>query len=439
VLGWLAIGLGLVVIGFALRGRLPSPGSVAESLEVADTGWLVVALGAELCSMAMFGRQQRRLLTAFGVTMPRHRALALAYSRSAISISMPAGSAVSAAYAFRQFRTVGVGRRAAVTVMVLSGLLSMGALVLLYVTGVLAAGAVRLAEAWRAHPALIESTIAMAVALLLLIAFLVWPMPRTVHDAPVRHPDRLAHLAERAPRLAALATPVVDAVRSSRSVAGRDWALALAAATANWLTDLLCLAAAARAFHLPLSLVELAAVYLTVQVVRQIPITPGGIGIIEVSLLAGLISAGADEAPAAATVLAYRLLSFWLIIPMGLVGWLVLRRTGPTGTSRSTASSASPASSSVPAATNEIGSPNADRPMSSGWPCRSRTQPPADLTRNSPPQTSSASPSWHTIASSSPVATSARSNAGAHRFTRRLHRDPSASLTCASQSRPSGE
>jgi uncharacterized membrane protein YbhN (UPF0104 family) len=329
VLGWLAIGLGLVVIVFTLRGRLPSPGSVAESLEVADFGWLVVALGAELFSMSMFARQQRRLLTAFGVTMPRYRALALAYSRSAISISVPAGSAVSAAYAFRQFRTNGVSRRAAATVMVLSGLLSMGALVLLYVTGVLAAGAVRLAETWRAHPALVESSVALTVGLLLLIAFLAWPMRRTFRDDPAPHPDhpdRLAHLAARAPRIAALATPVVDAVRSSRSVTGRDWTLALAAATANWLTDLLCLAAAARAFHLPLSLVELAAVYLTVQVVRQIPITPGGIGIIEMSLLAGLISAGADEGPAAATVLAYRLLSFWLIIPMGLIGWLVLRR-----------------------------------------------------------------------------------------------------------------
>src|SRR6266536_2249082 len=160
VLKWLAIGLGLVIIGISLRDRLPSPGRVAESLAVADVGWLIVALGAELMSMAMFARQQRRLLTAFGVTMPRHRALALAYSRSAISISVPAGSAVSAAYAFRQFRTDGVSRKAAATVMVLSGLLSMGALVLLFVTGVLATGAVRLASAWRAHPALIDASLA---------------------------------------------------------------------------------------------------------------------------------------------------------------------------------------------------------------------------------------------------------------------------------------
>lgn len=326
-LKWLAIALGLTVIIFALQDRLPSPGLVAESLAVADTGWLLVALAAELCSMAMFARQQRRLLTAFGVTIPRHRALALAYSRSAISITVPAGSAVSAAYAFRQFRTDGVSRRAAATVMVLSGLLSIGALVLLYVTGVLAAGAVRLAAAWRAHPALVDATLAMTVALLLLITFLAWPATRTFQGPNVhrRGGGQIARLTARAPRLATLITPVVDAVRSARDVARRDWVLALAAATANWLTDLLCLAAAARAFHLPLSLVELAAVYLTVQIVRQVPLTPGGIGVIEMSLLAGLLSAGASEAPAAATVLAYRLLSCWLIIPMGLVGWLILR------------------------------------------------------------------------------------------------------------------
>jgi hypothetical protein len=72
--------------------------------------------------------------------------------------------------------------------------------------------------------------------------------------------------------------------------------------------------------------VTLGAVYLTVQIVRQIPLTPGGIGVIELSLLAGLVSAGAGEAAAAATVLVYRLLSCWLIIPVGLLCWTLLRR-----------------------------------------------------------------------------------------------------------------
>jgi uncharacterized protein (TIRG00374 family) len=320
-LRWLAAGVGLALVAFFLRGRLPSPADVFAALHLADPGWLVVAGVAELISMAMFGRQQRRMLTAYGVTMNRRRSLALAYSRSAISIAVPAGSAVSAAYAFRQFRSDGASRAAATAVMVLSGLISLAGLVLIYVTGAAGAGLVRLAEAWRTHPEMVEGTVALFVAITVLVVALAWPTPR---KSP--HRVRTSKLARRAPKIAALLGPVAEAVASSRSVPARHWLLALGAATVNWLTDMLCLVAAAKAFHLPLGLIPIAAVYLTVQIVRQIPLTPGGIGVIEVSLLAGLISAGAGYGPATATVLLYRLLSCWLILPAGLLGWLVLRR-----------------------------------------------------------------------------------------------------------------
>ncbi len=121
-------GLGLVavlaIVVLPLRDRLPSPSAVGAALREADPRWLAVAAAAEFVSMGMFARQQRRLLTAFGVTLRRRRVLALTYSRSAISISLPAGSAVSAAYAFQQFRAGGADRKAAAAVMVLSGVLS---------------------------------------------------------------------------------------------------------------------------------------------------------------------------------------------------------------------------------------------------------------------------------------------------------------------------
>ena len=56
--------------------------------------------------------------------------------------------------------------------------------------------------------------------------------------------------------------------------------------------------------------IAMATVYVGIQVLRQIPLTPGGIGIIEAALLAGLIAAGAAAAPAAAAVLIYRVLTF---------------------------------------------------------------------------------------------------------------------------------
>ena len=302
---WSALpAVGIAAI-FTVPGKLPSMDDVVEALQDADIGWLVIAAAAEMVSMAMFARQQRRLLFAFGVKMSRHRSLALAYSRSALAISMPAGSAVSAAYAFRWFRVDGASRSIAATVMVLSGLISFVALGLLSLSGGAAAVTMRVAEVWQTHRVTVQLAVAAALVLIPLIIYLARRAPGGLK---VRWPK-------------VLRTAIADA----REVAPRHWALAMGAATANWLTDLLCLAAAAAAFHLPVSLWQLGAVYLTVQLVRQIPLTPGGIGVIEASLLAGLVAAGASAGPAAGVVLAYRMLSCWLVLPAGLVGWLVLR------------------------------------------------------------------------------------------------------------------
>jgi uncharacterized protein (TIRG00374 family) len=115
------------------------------------------------------------------------------------------------------------------------------------------------------------------------------------------------------------------AVRASASISRPDWLVALAFATANWLADLLCLAAASRAFGLPVGVFTVAGIFLGVQIVRQIPLTPGGIGLVEAALIAGLTAAGGTAAAAAAVVLTYRLLSFWLVLPIGGLAWLSLR------------------------------------------------------------------------------------------------------------------
>ncbi|MEP6562792.1 MAG: lysylphosphatidylglycerol synthase domain-containing protein, partial [Nakamurella sp.] len=79
--------------------------------------------------------------------------------------------------------------------------------------------------------------------------------------------------------------------------------------------------------------VSLATVYVGVQIIRQIPFTPGGIGIIEAALLAGLIAAGSAAAPAAAAVVIYRALTFWLVLPAGGIAALLDRATAATPTS----------------------------------------------------------------------------------------------------------
>ena len=74
----------------------------------------------------------------------------------------------------------------------------------------------------------------------------------------------------------------------------------------------------------------LAGIYLGVQIVRQVPLTPGGVGVIDTALVAGLTAAGATAATAVAAVLVYRLISCWLLLPAGGVAVVLLRRRGST-------------------------------------------------------------------------------------------------------------
>jgi uncharacterized membrane protein YbhN (UPF0104 family) len=278
-----------------LRGRLPSPADIAEASRQAHPGWLALATLAQVASLGMFARQQRRLLTAFGVRMSMPRALAITLSRSAIAISLPAGSAISASFAFHQFRAKGASRGVAMAVMVLSGVLSFVGLVVLYLIGGAVSGAIGLS--------VFLLTLLLTAGVLGGALTLTW---RRWHPRPESRIGQILHAA--------------------REVKARHWILALLFAIVNWLADLSCLIAVARAFHLTLPMVAIAGTYLAVQVVRQIPITPGGIGVIETGLITGLVGAGASDAPAAAAVLGYRLLSCWLVIPIGLLAWTTLRR-----------------------------------------------------------------------------------------------------------------
>lgn len=98
------------------------------------------------------------------------------------------------------------------------------------------------------------------------------------------------------------------------------------AAVGRWVFDLLALATAIQAVGASprFSLVLLA--YVTAQLLAQIPVTPGGLGVVEAGLTATLALAGVRGGDAAVAVLAYRLVSYWLMLPAGLVGWIVHRR-----------------------------------------------------------------------------------------------------------------
>ena len=62
------------------------------------------------------------------------------------------------------------------------------------------------------------------------------------------------------------------------------------------------------------------------QMLAQIPLTPGGLGFVEAGLTATLALAGVGAGDAVLATFAYRLFSYWLPLPLGLVGIGLQRR-----------------------------------------------------------------------------------------------------------------
>ncbi len=74
------------------------------------------------------------------------------------------------------------------------------------------------------------------------------------------------------------------------------------------------------------SWVEALAVFAFARLLSAVPLTPGGLGVVEVALITGLSAAGGARAQVAAGVLIFRALTYVLPIPVGLATYVFWRR-----------------------------------------------------------------------------------------------------------------
>ena len=170
----------------------------------------------------------------------------------------------------------------------------------------------------------LESTL-RRVALLglgMLVAAVAFAILVLATDKPLaflgRALDRLhALLRRKHPRTTGYGERILHERDVVRSVLGRNWWQALIAALGQRAFDfaaLLLALYASGARVLPL-LVLLA--YAVAQILMIIPLTPGGIGFVELGLVGFLGLAGVDTGTAVLATLAYRLVSYWLPLPVG--------------------------------------------------------------------------------------------------------------------------
>ncbi len=142
-------------------------------------------------------------------------------------------------------------------------------------------------------------------------------------------------------RAGSSAKPSVDDALADRLLEGRDrirheigphWQLAVGASLARWLFEyaVLLLALCGLSANPDPALVLLA--FVVASVLGLIPFTPGGLGFVEAGLAATLAVAGISTGDALVATLVYRLLTFWLPIPLGGFAATWFRRSATRAT-----------------------------------------------------------------------------------------------------------
>ena len=80
---------------------------------------------------------------------------------------------------------------------------------------------------------------------------------------------------------------------------------------------------------------EVLGAFAFVRLLTALPITPGGVGVVELGLTAALVVAGGDQAQVVAAVLVFRGLTYLLPVPFGALTYLLWRREGHPARGRS--------------------------------------------------------------------------------------------------------
>ena len=305
------IALGGVAL-WAVSGQGGELAGASAELSHLNVGWLLIAIVVEALSMVAYAFLEQRLLGCGGVRGSAARFTAISFAAGAISSSLPAGPLVAAAFGFRQFRRLGASEALAAWALLASFVFSSLGLTLLATVGVF------IAEREGAAFDLIGVTVAI-FAITIVGALAVYH--RRALSKVIGWLLRVSHRLTRFPRDPShnVVTSFVASL-SGVDLTKSDLLISLAWSLANWAFDCACLVLSYFAVGAGVPWRGLLLAYGAGQLAANLPITPGGLGVVEGSLVIALVAFGGGHVSTVAAVLLYRIVSFWGYLP---VGWLV--------------------------------------------------------------------------------------------------------------------
>ena len=307
--------------GYALSGSVGELQAAADALVDVEPGWVALAVVAEVGYYLAYARSELRLLRLGGSGIGQLQVFGQTVASLALANCLPAGAALSTVYSYRVFRRFDVDEPLAAWVLAVNSVLWIAVLVVLTLAGSEIAGASRGADI----PDLRRVALGVLAVLMLLVALAVLLARRGV----------LARIADavgvRAARLLRRPQPGAVGEAWSRrlltySPQRGDWAASGGWLVGSWLADIGCLAAAFPAVGAAVPWRGLLLAYGAAQLASTLPVTPGGLGIVEGSLTVALVAYGGASVATLSAVLLYRLVSYWGSLPAGLLAWLGLRR-----------------------------------------------------------------------------------------------------------------
>lgn len=317
--------LGLALAGVALwviAGKTDELSGASAYLAHLGWGFVAAALGAEALSYLAFASLQRRLLLVGEVRIKSAPMVGISLAGNSIQNSLPGGLVFYAAYMFRQYRRFGADDVLAGWTLVATNALSFISLSALAAVGLgLALGAGSALD-------LVETILGLAIVAVLLV--LAWVERARILGHAVR-PVRLSQRWLRRPSPSVPPEQVIDRWLGRLGAvdpAPVDWAWATTMSMGNWVADCGCLTLSFLAVGAGVPWRGLLLAYGAAQLATILPITPGGLGVVEGSLTVALVTFGGAKASTVAAVLLYRLMSFWLAVPVGWASWGVLALVG---------------------------------------------------------------------------------------------------------------
>ena len=308
----------VLIAGLGLYFVFPAIPEVLASwprLSTLDPVWFILAVALQVGHfICTFGLQRLALRTKewFPVVTSE-------LASNAVNLIIPGGTPLSVAVQIRMLSISGLAPASTIGGLTAFSLLGIGGLLALPVFAL----PVILIGIETTNRGLVDAAILGAIGFVVFAAlsavFLATDMPLRWTARRIQRARNRA-LPKRAP-LSGLSDRILEERNRVRARLGRQWWRAVLLSAGRLAFDYLCLLAAIRATGSRPNASLILVAYAVAGVIQLLPITPGGLGLVEAGLTGLLVLSGVDSSDALLSTLTYRLASYWVPLAAGPVAY----------------------------------------------------------------------------------------------------------------------